>query len=190
MMNFAGYVNIYAPNDQNQQIIFYKKMINSYRCRQTENILIGGDFNRLLSALDKFRGKDVHAKKTVTRSIEELCNNFNLVDSWREQHPHETRFTWRNSSGKIKYRLDFWVISKRLLSRVTKTDICAYYDSDHSHSPVTISIIPEGKHEKGGPGYWKFNNSLLESEEFTTKMSFIIKHAAGKLKDIADKRLY
>ena len=67
-----------------------------------------------------------------------------------------------------------------------KTDICAYYDSDHS--PVTISIIPEGKHEKRGPGYWKFNNSLLESEEVTTKMSFIIKHAAGKLKDIADKR--
>jgi len=30
----------------------------------------------------------------------------------------------------------------------------------------------------------------LESEEFTTKMSFVIKHAAGKHKDIADKRLY
>ena len=60
----------------------------------------------------------------------------------------------------------------------------------HLKSPVTISIIPEDKHEKRGPGCWKFNNSVLESEEFTTKMSFIIKHAAGKHKDIADKRLY
>ena len=182
------FVNIYAPNDQNQQITFYEKMINSIRYRQTENILIGGDFNCPLSASDKFGGKDVQAKKVVIRSIEELCNNYSLVDSWREQHPHETRFTWRNSSGKIKCRLDFWLISKRLLFRVTKTDICAYYDSDHS--PVTISIKPEGKHEKRGPGYWKLNNSLLEIEEFTTKMSFIIKHAAGKHKDIADKRLY
>jgi len=30
----------------------------------------------------------------------------------------------------------------------------------------------------------------LESEEFTTKMSFVIKLAAGKHKNIADKRLY
>ena len=98
------------------------------------------------------------------------------------------QFTWRNSSGKIKCRLDFWLISKRLLSRVTKTNICAYYDSDHS--PVTISIKPEDIQEKRGPGYWKFNNSLLEGEEFVTQMSFIIKHAAEKHKDIADKRLY
>ena len=98
------------------------------------------------------------------------------------------QFTWRNSSGKIKCRLDFWLISKRLLSRVTKTNICAYYDSDHS--PVTISIKPEDIQEKRGPGYWKFNNSRLEDEEFVTKMSFIIKHAAEKHKHIADKRLY
>lgn len=182
------FVNIYAPNDQNQQITFYEKITNSIRTRQTDKILIGGDFNCPLTASDKFGGKDVQSKKAVIRSVEELCNNYGLVDSWREQHPHETRFTWRNSSGKIKCRLDFWLISKRLLSRVTKTDICAYYDSDHS--PVTISIKPEGKHERRGPGFWKFNNSLLENEEFTTKMSFIIKHAAEKHKDIADKRLY
>ena len=84
--------------------------------------------------------------------------------------------------------MDFWLISKRLLSRVLKTDICAYCDSDHS--AVTISIKPEDIQEKRGPGYWKFNNSLLEdAEKFVTKMSFIIKHAAEKHKDIADKRL-
>ena len=138
------FVNSYAPNDQNQQIYFYEKMINSIRCHQTANILIGEDFSCPLSALDKFSGKDVQAKKAVIWSIEELCNKFSLVDPWREQHPHETRFTWRNSSGKMKLRLDFWLISKRLLSRVAKTGICIYYDSDHS--PVTISIIPEGRY--------------------------------------------
>jgi len=71
---------------------------------------------------------------------------------------------------------------------VTNIDISAYYDSDHS--PVTISIKPEDKQEKRGPGYWKFNNSLLENKDFVTKMSFIIKHAAQKHKDVADKRLF
>ena len=198
-------VNIYAPNHQNQQINFYQKITDSIRKCQTDNILIGGDFNCPLSASDKFGGKDIQFKKNVIHPVEALCNNYDLVDSWREQHPHEMQFTWRNSwldfwliskrqhphEMQFTWRnswLDFWLISKRLLSRVTKTDICAYYDSDHS--PVTISIKPEDIQEKRGPGYWKFNNSLLEDEEFVTKMSFIIKHAAEKHKDIADERLY
>ena len=181
-------INIYAPNDQNQQIIFYQKLTASIRSCQTDKILIGGDFNCPLSASDKFGGKDIQSKKSVIQSINELRNNFDLVDSWREQHPHYMQLTWRNSSGKIKCRLDFWLISKHLLCRVTKTDISAYYDSDHS--PVTILIKPEDKQQKRGPGYLKFNNSLLENEDFVKKMSFIIKHAAEKHKDIADKRLY
>ena len=59
MMNFASLI---FTNDQNQQITFYEKMINSIRYRQTENILIGGDFNCPLSASDKFGGKDVQTK--------------------------------------------------------------------------------------------------------------------------------
>lgn len=82
------FVNIYAPNDQNQQITFYEKMIKSICCRQTENILIGGDFNYPLSASDKFGGKDVQAKKAVIRCIEELCNNFSLVDSLGGNNTH------------------------------------------------------------------------------------------------------
>ena len=91
--------------------------------------------------------KDVEATKAAIWPIEKLCNNYGLVDSWREQHPHKTPFTSRNSSGKIRCRLDFWLIPKRLLGRVTKIDVCAYYDSD-DHSLVTISFRPEGKLEK------------------------------------------
>lgn len=39
------FVNIYAPNDQNQQITFYEKIPSSIRTRETDKILIGGDFN-------------------------------------------------------------------------------------------------------------------------------------------------
>ena len=51
-------VNIYAPNDQNQQISFYQKITDSIRGHQTDKILIGGDFNCPLSASDKFGGKE------------------------------------------------------------------------------------------------------------------------------------
>ena len=46
--------------------------------------------------------------------------------------------------------------------------ISAYYDSDHS--PVTISSTPGDQGEPRGPGFWKFNNSLFENEEFVTKL--------------------
>ena len=133
---------------------------------------------------------EVKTLKSVIHSIDELCYNYDLVDPWREQHPHDTQFTWRKSSGKIKCRLDFWLISKHLLCRVANTDISTYMYHVSDHSPVTISIKPENKQEKRGPGYWKFNNSLLENEDFVTKMSFIIKHTAQKHKDVADKRLF
>ena len=100
--------------------------------------------------------KTLNSKKSVIHSIDELRCNYNLVDPWREQHQHDTQFTWRNSSGKIKCRLDFWLISKHLLCRVANTDISAYNNSDHS--PVTISIKPEDIQEKRGPGYWKFKH--------------------------------
>jgi len=92
-----------------------------------------------------------------------LCSNFDLVDAWRFQHQNDERFSWANSSGKIKCRLDFWLISKQLLCRVIKTGNNACCDSDHS--PVTISTGPEERQGQKGPGFSKFNNSLLEYEE-------------------------
>jgi len=62
------FVNIYAPNDQNQQITFYEKIPNSIPTRESDRILIGGCFNCPLAASDKFGGKDVQSKKAVIRS--------------------------------------------------------------------------------------------------------------------------
>ena len=62
----------------------------------------------------------------------------------------------------------------QLLACVTETDISAYYDSDHS--PVIISLTPEDQVPRE-PGFWKFNNSLLENEEFVTKFKFFILNA-------------
>lgn len=58
------FVNIYAPNDQNEQITFFEKITNSIRTRQTDKILIGGDFNCLLTASGIFAGKH-QSKKAV-----------------------------------------------------------------------------------------------------------------------------
>ena len=88
----------------------------------------------------------------------------------------------------LKCRLDFWLISKQSLTRVTETDNSAYYDSDYS--PVTISLTTEDQGVPRGPGFWKFNNSLPENEEFVIKLTFLIQNAKEKYKEVTDKRLF
>ncbi|KAL9978081.1 hypothetical protein ACROYT_G015562 [Oculina patagonica] len=46
------------------------------------------------------------------------------------------------------------------------------------------------KAASSGPGFWKFNNSLLENEEFVLNLKFFLIHAKEKHSYIDDKRLY
>ena len=46
-------VNIYAPNDANQQVTFFKELENQLEDFAQENIIIAGDFNCALSENDK-----------------------------------------------------------------------------------------------------------------------------------------
>ena len=84
-------VNIYAPNDQNQQVNFFDKIIDPIRRSSTNNILLGGDFNCPLTEVDKVGGRDILHKKRTIQAIRELCNSFDLVDVWRTQHPNKKR---------------------------------------------------------------------------------------------------
>ena len=51
-------VNIYVPNETNQQVVFLrelsKNLLSNY---DNENLVLGGDFNCVISALDKRGGK-------------------------------------------------------------------------------------------------------------------------------------
>ena len=100
-------VNIYAPNDQNQQVNFFDKIIDPIRRSNTNNILLGGDFNCPLTDVDKVGGRDILHKERTIQAIQELCNNFDLVDVWRTQHPNKKRYSWANGSGKIKMSTRF-----------------------------------------------------------------------------------
>ena len=51
--------NIYAPNDTNQQISFFKDLQNRLTTFTQESIIIAGDFNCALSEKDKKGGSPV-----------------------------------------------------------------------------------------------------------------------------------
>ena len=87
-------INIYAPNDQNQQVILFWQNHRSHSPNSTNIILLSGDFNCPLPEVDKVGGRDILHKKRTIRAIQELCNSFDLVDAWRTQHPNKKRYSW------------------------------------------------------------------------------------------------
>ena len=107
-------VNIYAPNDANQQVAFFSKLNHLLQEFSHDNIIIGGDFNCALSPKDKLGGTPVTRKASVIKEITNLCESHNLRDIWRTLNPDLSRFTWRNKSLKVQCRLDFFLISDHL----------------------------------------------------------------------------
>jgi len=77
------------------------------------------------------------------------------------------RYTWR--SGKkplVQTRLDYFLTSRNITTRVTRSDIIPGFSSDHS-APVIHVNIAKGN---GGKGFWKFNTELLKDKNYNEKV--------------------
>ena len=100
-------------------------------------------------------------------------NKLNLKDAWRSKNPTKIQFTWCTKYNQIYRRLDFWLVSKKLLDLddVISCDIRPAIRTDHR----AISIKTGFDEAKRGPGYWKFNNELLTNIDYQNYIKKIIK---------------
>ena len=178
------FINVYAPNDMKTQVEFFESLKLCKRKFADENIIIGGDLNCCLTPKDKKGGRPTEQKKQLIDSILSLTNSFNLVDLWRKFHPNESLFTWYHQSSAIHCRLDYWLVSKHLLPHVKECNIIPVSFSDHSFNIQSDDFI------KRGPGFFKFNNSLLDDQCFVEGLSEKIPEYKQKFNYLDDKRLY
>ena len=63
---------------------------------------------------------------------------------------------------EIHCRLDFFLISSSLLGNVTNANILPGFKTDHS----MVSIHLKTNQNPRGPGFWKFNTSLLSDIDY------------------------
>ena len=127
-----------------------------------------------LKELDKKGGNPVPRKVAVIKEIEKLCNIYNLIDIWRSLNPGVKSLTWRNKSFKIQCRWGYFLISKELRDLVTSCKI-----TQRTFKAETVN-------QKKGPGFWKFNHSLLKDERYTNKLRENIVQYKEKYKDVDD----
>ena len=156
--------NVYAPNDINQQVLFFKELQKLLGKFAHGMMIIGGDFNCALSPSDK-GGNPTSKKLLVISEIDNLCHLYSLCDVWRSLNPNARQFTWRNKSFKVQCHLDYFLVSKQLSSTTVNCDIQFAPDSDHS--AIQLHLWSEDLKQQKGPGgnltplFLKISNTFL-----------------------------
>jgi len=105
--------------------------------------------------------------------IQNIQDNLDLTDIWRDLNPEGRRYTWRQNKPEIHFRLDFFLVSVSLARRILKADILLGYITDQSLCNIAINYqtLPRG------PGLWKLqsvNSSLLGEMDYVNNKNLLL----------------
>ena len=167
--------SIYGPNRDDPE--FFVNLFNKIDETGEARKIVGGDFNLILDNSIDRRGEGMHkhenARKTVVNSLEIL----DLIDIWREKYEEKPGFTWRRSTPRpIQERLDFFLLTEEMTQFLENLYPLPGYRSDHDMVILDISF----EISKRGPGYWKFNTSLLRDKDFVEGMNKLLEIELGQ----------
>ena len=176
---------IYAPNDSQQQQKFALNL-NRYLMSHTEisNLIVGGDWNVTLQAIDKKGGTPW--RPTLYRDkLVSIMDDIGLIDVFRKLYPKGKSFSYESKSLKVSSRIDFFLVSKSIIDWVVKANTKVSNAPDHKAVVLDLKILSE----KRGPGLWKFNNSLVEDNEYIDLIKENYPAIREKYVDLKDDRL-
>ena len=166
-------VNIYGPNRDNKLVDFYHSVLKSIKIHNfdTDNIIMGGDFNCPLNPILDKRGGNLMPRQSVINAIESLQWELDLHEIWRIKNPTERSFTWSQPEPLVLSRLDYWLISNSISDNVCDVDIIPSIKTDHSAIKIDFKDVGDGVK---GPGLWKLNCSLLRDEVYVDEINHMI----------------
>ena len=124
--------NIYAPNDQANQLQFLQEL-NNCIIDKTEltSLIVGGDWNCTLTKKDKMGGAP-WKPTTYSNLISTTMELFDLIDIQRARHPKLRKFPYESKSLRVKSRIDFFLIAKDLTVYIKKSEILPAIAPDHN----------------------------------------------------------
>ena len=149
-----------------------------------DRLIVGGDWNATLQCIDKKGG--ARWQPTAYRDkLISMTEDLDLSDIFRKKKPSKLSFTYESKFLKVKSRIDFFLISNSLSESVSDVGTKTSIASDHKAIQLRLQFINFVR----GPGLWKFNNSLLEDDEFIELVNENYPAIINKYQEIRDKRL-
>ena len=110
----------------------------------------------------------------------------NLIDVYRQLHPTTKSFTYESKPLNVRLRIDFFLISRPLSNHVRKKETHNSIAPDHKSIYLNLEIKNEFKR---GPGLWKFDNTLLEDENFKEFVTIKYLQILEKYSEVTKKQL-
>ena len=179
--------NIYALNGQPEQLEFIQEL---NRClidkSELTTLIVGGDWNCSLSKKDKTGGapwKATNYRNLILTTMEML----DLVDIQRAKYSKLRKYSYESKSLGVKSRIDFFLIAKNLEKYVKSSAIVPAIAPDHKAVQISLSWPKETSR---GPGFWKFNNTLLTDESYVNIVRSVYTQTCELRSQIKDKRLF
>ncbi|MEQ8575461.1 MAG: exodeoxyribonuclease III [Fulvivirga sp.] len=139
----AGLNRLDYREDWDKQFLHYLKNLESKK-----PVILCGDLNVAHQEIDIARAKENYNKSAgyTQREIDGfekyLANGF--VDSFRNLHPDEVKYSYWNymfnaRSRNVGWRIDYFLVNQSLMSKVKSAEIHnEYMGSDHC--PISITI--------------------------------------------------
>lgn len=130
-------INVYGPNEDNPS--FFESLFLTVATLEGFNI-IGGDFNCVLEpGLDRSTQTDtthMRTRKTLINCMKDL----KLIEIWRAQNSKDREYSCYSSSYKTHSRIDYFLISSELQTKVKKCWYSGIVISDHATATMEIDL--------------------------------------------------
>ena len=141
--------------------MWYNDLLTLITKKRENSLIICGDWNTPLADIDAYNYTTL--RHPINRKItNEFIMKENMVDVWRLSNKILRGFTWKSQNPCRRSRLDYFLISEDILSLDPKVEIIPAYKSDHT--PIILSFIKS--RQSRGRGLWKFNNQLLQNQDY------------------------
>ena len=155
--------NAYAPNSENDIILFLNNLSSILADLDTDKLILCGDFNSVMDNTFDIVSGEPHSETKVT-AFQNFSYVNNLFDTWRLFNSNDKDFTWsRLIQGKlIARRLDYIFTTDSVLDNCLECHIFSFPNTDHRG----VILKLKSSECKRGPGTWKINNSLLKEQTY------------------------
>jgi len=152
-------INMYVPNTKpdlsrlNERINDWEKKVRdllvSFENKYKKPIVITGDFNVAAEEIDlknyaTNRGKHGFTNEERAAFKELLKTGKGYIDTFRELHPTEKKYTWFSALGNARangtgWRIDYFIASKSLKNKIVISDILSEYTGS-DHIPINLVL--------------------------------------------------
>ena len=121
------------------------------------------------------------------RELHSFTGANSLIDIYRAKFPTRSAYMWVNKAHTVGCRLDRFYVPHSWDTQASDMTVKRFAYSDQQLIRMTFTV---GKRNPRGKGIWRFNTSLLKSEDFCEETVDFLRHWRTQKASYSDLRVW